>query len=238
MGAPGCIGGQLDPDQPCFAHSDDDGRAAAMRRLRDGISLDFLLGAEVTEALLAEMLAAAPTKDGRRVLPFVDLRGASFQRTAWFGGVSFRGDARFGGASFAGGAWFDRATFQGDSDFHTASFGRASGPGRPWFGEMRFQGGAGFGGATFAGTTRFDGEFPPLSRRLLNLVHWDQRRELRWWHHASTRWSCRSGRCGCGAPSSPAGRSRTWPASWACTRKPCATGSVRTRPTAVSAMTG
>src|SRR6266542_1260181 len=146
MGAPGCIGGQLDPDQPCFAHSDDDGRAAAMRRLRDGISLDFLLGAEVTEALLAEVLAAAPTKDGRRVLPFVDLRGAPF-----------RGTAGFGGASFAGGAWFDRATFQGDSDFHTASFGRASGPGRPWFGEMRFQGGAGFGGASFAGTTRFDG---------------------------------------------------------------------------------
>jgi HAMP domain-containing protein len=54
-------------------------------------------------------------------------------------------------------------------------------------------------------------EFPPLSRRLLNLVHWDQRRKLRWWHHASTRWSCRSERCGCGAPSSPAGRSRTWP---------------------------
>src|SRR6266498_4003054 len=82
------------------------------------------------------------------------------------------------------------------------------------------------------------GEFPPLSRRLLNLVHWDQRRELRWWHHASTRWSCRSERCGCGAPSSPAGRSRAWPVSWACTPRHCATGSVRTRPTAASGMTG
>ncbi len=81
-------------------------------------------------------------------------------------------------------------------------------------------------------------EFPPLSRRLLNLVYWDQRRELRWWHHASTRWSCRSGRCGCGAPSSRTGRSRTWPASWACTPRHCATGSARTRPTAVSGMTG
>jgi hypothetical protein len=103
-GTPGCIGGQLDPDQPCFAHSDDDGRAAAMRRLRDGISLDFLLGAEVTEALLAEVLAAAPTKDGRRVLPFVDLRGARFHSTAGFDGASFQGDAGFFGLHDRGAA--------------------------------------------------------------------------------------------------------------------------------------
>lgn len=36
-----------------------------------------------------------------------------------------------------------------------------------------------------------------------------------------TRWSCRSEPCGCRALSSPAGRSRTWPASWACTLKAC-----------------
>ncbi len=36
----------------------------------------------------------------------------------------------------------------------------------------------------------------------------------------------------------PAGRSRTWPVSWACILRRCATGSARTRPTAARGMTG
>src|SRR6266540_1577046 len=122
MGAPGCIGGQLDPDQPCFAHSDDDGRAAAMRRLRDGISLDFLLGAEVTEELLAEVLAAAPTKDGRKVFPFVDLRGARFQSTAGFDGATFAGTTSFDGAVLGDGADFRAASFHRDARFDRTTF--------------------------------------------------------------------------------------------------------------------
>jgi transposase len=59
-------------------------------------------------------------------------------------------------------------------------------------------------------------EFPPAFSEASEPGPLGLRRELRWQHHASTRWSCRSGRCGGGAPSSLAGRSRTWPASWAC----------------------
>jgi hypothetical protein len=140
MGTPGCIGGQLDSDQPCFAHSDDDGRAAAMRRLRDGISLDFLLGAEVTEELLAEVLAAAPTKDGRKVFPFVDLRGARLHSSAGFDGVSFEGPF-----------WSAWSTFQGDAGFFEASFQRYA-----WFGGATFRGDARFGGASFADGAWFD----------------------------------------------------------------------------------
>jgi hypothetical protein len=103
-GTPGCIGAQLDQDQPCYAHADDDARAAALGWLGEGrpLGLYFLLGVEVTDELLGQVLAAAPSRNGRRVLRFADLRGARLRGTAGFDGVSFEG-----------GAWFDWATFQG-----------------------------------------------------------------------------------------------------------------------------
>jgi hypothetical protein len=103
-GTPGCIGAQLDQDQPCYAHADDDARAAALGWLGEArpLGLYFLLGVEVTDELLGQVLAAAPSRNGRRVLRFADLRGARLRGTAGFDGVSFEG-----------GAWFDWATFQG-----------------------------------------------------------------------------------------------------------------------------
>jgi uncharacterized protein YjbI with pentapeptide repeats len=68
------------------------------------LGLYFLLGVEVTDELLGQVLAAAPSRNGRRVLRFADLRGARL-----------RGSAGFDGVSFEGGAWFDWATFQGDA---------------------------------------------------------------------------------------------------------------------------
>jgi transposase-like protein len=55
-------------------------------------------GVELTEELLAEVLAAAPIEDGRRVLRDVDLRGGRLQ-----------GEARLDQASLQGEAWFDWA---------------------------------------------------------------------------------------------------------------------------------
>jgi hypothetical protein len=126
-------GSQLGSDQPCFAHTDNDGRAAVLGRLRDGGPLDFVAGVELTEELLVEVLAAAPIKDGRRILRDADLRGvrvqgearfdqASFQGEAWFDWVCFRRGAVFGGASFQRDAGFGGASFAGDADFRPASF--------------------------------------------------------------------------------------------------------------------
>ncbi len=113
----GCIGSQLGPDQPCSAHTDNDGRAAALGRLRDGGPLDFVAGVELTEELLAEVLAAAPIEDGRRVLRDVDLRGARLQGEARLDQASFQGEAWFDGASFWRGALFGGASFQGPARF-------------------------------------------------------------------------------------------------------------------------
>jgi hypothetical protein len=77
-GTPGCVGSQLGPDQPCFAHTDNDARAASLGRLRDGGPLDFVPGVELTGELLAGVLAAAPTQDGQRILRDADLRGVRF----------------------------------------------------------------------------------------------------------------------------------------------------------------
>jgi hypothetical protein len=140
-GTPGCIGSQLGPDQPCFAHTDHHARAAALGRLRRGGPLDFVPGVELTEELLAEVVAAAPTGDGRRVLRDADLRG-----------VRFQGEARFDQASFQGQAWFDWASFQGGALFSGASF-----RGGALFGGASFQGDAGFLGASFEGDAGFGG---------------------------------------------------------------------------------
>ena len=132
-GTPGCIGSQLGPDQPCFAHTDSDARAAALGRLRDGGPLDLVPGVELTGELLAGVLAAAPIQDGQRTLRDADLRGvrfqgevrfdqASFQGQAWFDWASLQRGARFGGASFRGGALFGGASFKGAARFDQASF--------------------------------------------------------------------------------------------------------------------
>jgi hypothetical protein len=67
---------------------------------------------ELTEELLAEVLAAAPAEDAHRVLRDADLRG-----------VRFEGEARFDRAGFQGQAWSDWACFRRGALF----CGRASG---------------------------------------------------------------------------------------------------------------
>jgi hypothetical protein len=75
------------PDQPCFAHTDHHARAAALGRLRRGGPLDFVPGVELTEELLAEVVAAAPTGDGRRVLRDADLQGLGNEPACRFHGL-------------------------------------------------------------------------------------------------------------------------------------------------------
>jgi uncharacterized protein YjbI with pentapeptide repeats len=136
MGTPGCIGSQLDPSQPCFAHADEDARAAKLKQLDDDGLLDFVQGVEFTEQLLTELLAAAPIKDGRSVLRGADFRSARFQGSAMFCQVSFLGDAVF-----------DRVTFQGDAKFTAASF-----QSNAQFDRVSFYGDAVFDGVSFAVT--------------------------------------------------------------------------------------
>jgi pentapeptide repeat protein len=150
-GAPGCIGGQLGPGLPCFAHTDRDDREAGLKALREGGSLDFVHGVEFTEELLAEVLEAAPREDDQSILRDADLRGATFQGDAWFGEVSFQGDARFGGVSFQGDAWFNLADFKGKAWFDSVSF-----QGNAEFNSVSFRGDAWFRGASFRGGARFN----------------------------------------------------------------------------------
>jgi hypothetical protein len=72
--------------------------------------------------LLAGVVAAAPTGDGRRVLRAADLRGVRLQDDAGFGRVSFQDYAGFNGATFQGDAGFLGASFEGDAGFGGASF--------------------------------------------------------------------------------------------------------------------
>ena len=161
-GTPGCVGRQLDPDQPCFAHSNKDGRVARLNALRNGGSLDFVQGVEFTKELFAELLEATPTEDGTRVLHNADFRAASFQddvrffpisfqNVARFDGASFQGDAEFEAAIFPSIASFEGATFQGDAQFTNADF-----RGEAWFEGVTFQGDARFTEASFQDSPQFD----------------------------------------------------------------------------------
>jgi uncharacterized protein YjbI with pentapeptide repeats len=150
-GTPGCIGRQLDPDQPCFVHTDKDDRAVMLGQLREGGSLDFMQGVVFTEELLAEVLEATRTKNGRSVIRDADFRAARFQG-ADFRTATFQGGVEFDGASFGGDARFDGASFERDALFRGARF-----EGNAVFAGARIQLGAGFAGASFQRDASFHG---------------------------------------------------------------------------------
>jgi hypothetical protein len=159
---PGCIGIRLPRGDKCLAHATARRRTLALRRLHQTGEIDAR-GIPITEALLEQILAAAP-HDTTNHSTFATARfnQATFQGNARFDGASFQGDAGFTAATFQGTAWFTEATFQGTVWFDGAPF-----QGVAWFTgatfqqdarfiEATFQDGAWFTGATFGGHARFE----------------------------------------------------------------------------------
>jgi uncharacterized protein YjbI with pentapeptide repeats len=149
---PGCIGIRLARGGKCLAHASARRRNAALKRLRDTGDLDAR-GVPITEALLEQILAAAP-RDTAAHPTFATTRfsRATFQDNAWFREATFQGDARFERATFQNDAWFGEATFQRHAFFHTTTF-----QGIAWFDEATFQDIALFEGATFQRHAEFHG---------------------------------------------------------------------------------
>ena len=152
-GEDGCIGVRLAGGGKCLAHATTRRRGATLRQLGKTGEIDAR-GVPITQALLEQILAAAPhdAEDHPTFQGTARFDGATFHGDAWFAGATFRRDARFAGATFHGDAGFRGASFQGDAWFAGASF-----QGDAWFAGASFQGNAQFVEATFQGTTWFGG---------------------------------------------------------------------------------
>jgi Pentapeptide repeats (9 copies) len=171
-GEDGCMGVRLAATPKCLAHAGDDQRNAMLKQLGETGVIDAR-GVPITEALLEQILAAAP-HDADNPPTFTAPRfgratfqgeagfgGATFQSNAEFDSATFRRDAQFGGATFQHDSTFDSATFQGNAGFdrttfhHDATFDRTTFQRNAWFDRATFQGGAWFAGATFQGNAGF-----------------------------------------------------------------------------------
>jgi len=148
----GCIGIRLDPTPKCLAHAGDEQRNTTLEHLGETGVIDAR-GVPITQALLEQILAAAP-RDAEDRPTFQDVAAfdkATFQGDAWFAGATFQGDIMFAGATFQGSAGFYEATFQDDAGFDKATF-----QGSARFDKATFQGSAGFDEATFQDFAEFD----------------------------------------------------------------------------------
>jgi uncharacterized protein YjbI with pentapeptide repeats len=147
----------------CLTHADDQDRTAALDRVGEAGAIDAR-GVEISDQLLAEILAAAPRARNGRAL-FRNARfdqaiftsiavfdRATFTSGTVFSGATFASEAEFSGATFSGGAVFGGANFSGD-----ARFGGATITGDAAFTGATFSGDVVFGGASFSGNARFSG---------------------------------------------------------------------------------
>jgi uncharacterized protein YjbI with pentapeptide repeats len=170
--AAGCTGIKLGSGSQCLAHANGPNRDEALNQVRQTGAID-VRGVQISEQLLAAILAAAPRGRNGKAL----FRGARFDRATFtgaaafsrvtftsgtvFSGAIFTGGAEFSGATFSGGAVFDAATFSGDARFGGAAisgdaiFGGATFSRDAVFGSARFFGDARFSGASIAGQANF-----------------------------------------------------------------------------------
>jgi uncharacterized protein YjbI with pentapeptide repeats len=165
----GCIGIRLPRGGKCLAHATARRRTVVLRQLHQTGEIDAR-GVPITEALLEQILAAAPHDTGNHST-FVRawFSGATIQDGAGFGDATFhdavfswtifQGNAGFRGATFQGRSSFGEATFWGDARFEGATFQRDA-----WFVGATFHRVAQFTGATFHGNARFRATFHSLAR--------------------------------------------------------------------------
>jgi uncharacterized protein YjbI with pentapeptide repeats len=158
----------------CLAHASDRDRDSALSVINKSGIVDGR-GVRFTNALLEQILAAAPRADnGKAAFKASMFDWATFTGDARFEGATFIGDARFyeatfssnarfAGATFRGNAWFEGVTFRGDAWFEgatftgeTASFGEATFNSDAMFRGATFKRSTWFEAATFVGDARFD----------------------------------------------------------------------------------
>jgi Pentapeptide repeats (9 copies) len=156
-----CGGIRLASRDSCLAHAEPADRAAALERFAGNGDLD-LRGVSISDALLGEILRAAPRDtSGRLVFGAARFGQAAFEGATDFSEATFTGDAWFSGALFGGSASFTRARFEENTRFHEVrfrgdvSFGRAAFEGITEFRGAVFDGDASFGQATFADEAAF-----------------------------------------------------------------------------------
>jgi uncharacterized protein YjbI with pentapeptide repeats len=140
----GCIGVRLAATPKCLAHTRDEQRNATLKQLGETGEIDAR-GASITQALLEQILAAAPrdAKD-HRTFKAARFDRVTFQSFAEFGLTTFQDGSYFGGATFQDGAWFGRAVFKGLADFRGATFQgltefTLAAFGEAWFNGARFE---------------------------------------------------------------------------------------------------
>jgi uncharacterized protein YjbI with pentapeptide repeats len=159
--ASGCAGIKLLSGSLCLAHAEDMDRAAALNEVHETGAIDAR-GVQISDELLAEVLAAAPrARNGKALFRHARFDHATFTSVAVFHGAAFTSGTVFSGATFTGGAEFSGATFSGGAVFGGANFlgdarfGGAAITGDAAFSAATFSGDAVFGGARFAGNARF-----------------------------------------------------------------------------------
>jgi hypothetical protein len=151
-GEPGCVGIRLARGGKCLAHASTRRRTVVLRQLHQTGKIDAR-GIPITEALLQQILAAAPRDTANHPTFATALfTQATFRSDAGFGGTMFGGDAWFDGATFGADAWFDGVSFGADAWFVGATFRGAA-----RFDRVTLQANAGFDGATFHADAWFDG---------------------------------------------------------------------------------
>jgi uncharacterized protein YjbI with pentapeptide repeats len=159
----GCTGIKLASGSLCLRHADGTDRTAALDQVRETGAIDAR-GVQISDELLAEILAAAPrSRNGNALFRNARFDHATFTSTAVFDRATFTSGTVFSGATFTGGAEFSGTTFSGGAVFGGASFlgdarfGGATITGDAAFSAATFSGDAVFGGANFSGHARFSG---------------------------------------------------------------------------------
>lgn len=158
-----CTGRKHPSGSRCLAHADAPDRAAALNQVHETGAIDAR-GVQISDELLAEILAAAPrARNGKALFRNARFDHATFTSAALFGGATFTSGTVFSGATFTEGAEFSGATFSGGAVFGGANFlgdarfGGATITGDAAFNGATISGDAVFSGASFAGNARFSG---------------------------------------------------------------------------------
>jgi Pentapeptide repeats (9 copies) len=172
----GCIGVCLAAIAKCLAHAGDEQRNATLKQIGETGEIDAR-GVPITQALLEQVLAAAPHDEGfHPTLTIARFDWATFQGDARFNSVAFQQHSSFfkatfqtttvfAGVAFQAGAEFSETTFHGLAAFYhtifqskhsSAMFRKATFKGDAVFRTVAFEGDAWFDDATFQGDAMFE----------------------------------------------------------------------------------
>jgi uncharacterized protein YjbI with pentapeptide repeats len=161
QGGRSCVGRRAGNFDYCLAHLAPGQLDQVLQRLQPGADLDAS-GTSISAELLARILRAVRSEDGRPAFGSASFHKANFTEVADFDGIQVTGEAGFDDARFGQDVSFRRAQFTGTSSFMgtrfegRASFGSACFGGEAPFFRAIFMRSASFDGAQFTGKAYFD----------------------------------------------------------------------------------